>query len=386
MNIRLLLIILVALFCIFPCMSLPWYIGKTALRQSEFQDGILTDCNLCADSGAVNVVSTGIAPGEGARPAITLDVANQHNRSGKRYAVYRTDSSGKTSRAGYVKKPVWGVVWGYRDRQNYHALLLRAGDDDFYGYQTPELQYTLFTVARGDTTFHVRWRRVSSTAIHPETGYNRLHIVPARGGFDIFLGRERECRLGFCHDDRLFGDQAGIYVGRGACVKMKNWSISPHEYLENQILWTAEELNEHLRHSVNPIEGTYEFLQASSTNYNIRLGGNYHLAMVTNGNGYLLIYESGAQRLSDQWQTGMVKAALRPTGLSNLFNVIWYDAEHKPIDEGVKAILAENGVLTIHFTREGVTLEWNRAAPRKDGERYRPQNLQHPVQHTPIAL
>lgn len=367
-------------------MALPWYTGKTSLRQTEFQDEILTDCNLNADSDAVNVISTGIAPGEGYRPAITLDLANQHNRSGKRYAMYRTDSSGKASRAGYVKKPVWGVVWGYCDRQNYHALLLRAGDDDFYGYQTPELQYTLFTVVRGDTIFHVRWKRVTSTAIHPENGYNRLYIEPIRGGYEISLGKERECRLGFCHDDRLFGDQAGIYVGRGACVKMKNWSVSPLEYPEKQVFWDPEKLSEHLRHSVNPIEGTYEFLQTSSTSYNTRLGGDYRLALVANRDHYLLIYESGAQRLADQWQTGMVKAVLRPTGLSNLFDVTWYDAEHKPIEEGVKAILAENGVLTIHFTREGVTLEWNRATPQKDGGQYQPHNMCRPAQHTPIAL
>lgn len=363
MNIRLLLILWVLLLCTPLCFAIPWYTGEETLRQACFQDETLTDCNLCADSDVINVTPTGIYPGEGARPAITLDLANLHNRTGKRYAVYRTDSTGKTLRAGHVRKPVWGVVWGYRDPQNYQALLLQAGEDDFYGYQTPELQYTLFTVVQGDTLFHTRWKRVSSSAIRTETDYNRLHIVPTSGGYEIFLGKERECRLGFCHDDRIFGDRAGIYIGRGACVKVKNWSVTPLEYPEYHIVWEDSALDEYLSHSINSLEGSYEFLQASATSYNTRLGGEYRLALVANGSNYLLIYQSGAQRLADRWQTGMVKAVLRPTGLSNLFDVTWYDSEHRPMNDGIKAVLAENGVLTIHFSREGVILEWNRTTP-----------------------
>ena len=167
---------------------------------------------------------------------------------------------------------------------------------------------------------------------------------------------------------------------------MKEWSVTPHEYPERHIIWKADDLAEYLRQSAHPIEGIYEFLQASSTSYNTRLGGNYRLAMVASGPNYLLVYKSGAQRFEDRWQTGMVKAVLQPTGLSNLFNVTWYDAEHKPLKEGVKAIVADNGVLTIHFSREGVILEWNRATPSEEGYRYQQQKQDHSTPVSPIAL
>ena len=178
-------------------MAQSWYTGEEPLRRAVIQKEILSDCNRNADSDAVNVVSTGIFPGEGMRPSITVELANRHNRTGKKYAVYRVDSTGKSRRAGSVKRPVWGVVWGYRNNQNYHAVLMRAGNDDFYGYQLPELQFSIITVADGDTLVHSRWRRVASSAIHPETDYNRLHIVPTRGGYEILLGNERECRTVF---------------------------------------------------------------------------------------------------------------------------------------------------------------------------------------------
>lgn len=386
MKTRLFILLLTPILYVASGSSRPWYTGKSPLRQAEYQKEKLTDCNLCADSDVVNVTSTGIHPGEGARPSICLDLANRHNRAGKKYAVYRADSTGEAVRTGSVEKPVWGVVWGYRDPQNHHALLLRGGADDFYGYQPPELQFSIITVADGDTVFHARWERISSTAIHPETDYNRLHIVPTGGGYEISLGQERECRIGFCRDDRLFGDLAGIYVGCGACVQMKEWSVTPHEYPERHVIWEADDLAEYLRQSAHPIEGIYEFLQASSTSYNTRLGGNYRLVMVASGPNYLLVYESGAQRFEDRWQTGMVKAVLQPTGLSNLFNVTWYDAEHKPLKEGVKAIVADNGVLTIHFSREGVILEWNRATPSEEGYQYQQQKQDHSTPVSPIAL
>ena len=361
-----LLSLLLTILCIGAGAAPSWYTGETPLRRATLRDGVLTDCNSRADSCVTNTIATGINPGKGARPAITLDIANLHNRTGRRYEVFTTDSTGQTLRQK-VEKPVWGVVWGYRDPQNHHGLLLRAGADDFYGYQPPEWLCTIYTVVRGDTIFHTRWKRVASNSIHPGSDYNRLHIVPVSGGYEILLGPKREFRLGFCRDDRLFGDRAGICVGSGACVRLKNWTVTPREYPERHVIWSAEELNDLLRHSRHPAEGFYEFLQATATNSYTRLGGNYRLALVSSGSHFLLVYIEGAQRFGDQWQTGMVKAVLEPTGLSNLFNVTWYDAEHRPMREGVKAIIGDNGVLTIHFSLEGVILEWNRAV-NPDGE------------------
>ena len=154
MNVHLLLTILVIVLCAGSCVAQSWYTGEEPLRRAVIQKDVLSDCNRNADGDVVNVVSTGIVPGEGMRPSISVELANRHNRTGRKYAVYRVDDSGKSRRAGSVKRPVWGVVWGYRNNQNYHAVLMRAGNDDFYGYQLPELQFTILTVADGDTLVH----------------------------------------------------------------------------------------------------------------------------------------------------------------------------------------------------------------------------------------
>ena len=349
------------------CIAEGWFTGESDFRRASFQKNVLSDYNYQQGVDAVNLTETGIAPGKGLRPTLSLDLANLNNRAHKKYHVYRYDETGSIQKAGSVKNPVWGVVWGYRDSLNFHALLLRGGTPDPYGYNNPELQYRIFTVAEGDTLSHTAWRSLSSPYINAETDYNRIHIVPTDNGYEIFFGTKRECRVGTCRDNRLFGSLAGVYLGSGAQIKMKNWTASPCEYHEPSILWSIEKLTEYFKTSTNPTEGYYELLQASSSNSNIRLGGEYRLALVADKENVLLIYINGAQRLQEQWQPGMVKAVLQPTGISNLFNVTWFDAEHKPLSEGVKAVISTNGILTIHFVREGVRLEWNQAfSPGKD--------------------
>ena len=153
MNTRLLLITFLCVFSIGQCIAQTWYTGKDNFRQAIFQDSILSDYNYQAEKDIVNVTETDIHPGEGFRPSLSLDIANRNNRENKKYPVYRQSQTGTITKAGYVEKTVWGVVWGYGDSSNFHALLLRAGNPDPYGYHIPELQYSIITVAEGDTIF-----------------------------------------------------------------------------------------------------------------------------------------------------------------------------------------------------------------------------------------
>lgn len=139
---------------------------------------------------------------------------------------------------------------------------------------------------------------------------------------------------------------------------MKNWSLSPVEYIERKVFLTADKLYEYLNISTNEIEGFYEPLQSVSASDNIRLGGNYQLAAISTQQHILLLYVNGAQRFQDQWETGMIKAILSPSSIDKFFNVTWYDAEHKPIKDGVKALLLPNKQISILFTQEGVSLKW----------------------------
>ena len=147
---------------------------------------------------------------------------------------------------------------------------------------------------------------------------------------------------------------------------MKNWSLSPVEYIERKVFLTADKLYKYLNISTKEIEGFYEPLQSVSCSDNIRLGGNYQLAAISTQQHILLLYVNGAQRFQDQWETGMIKAILKPTGLVNIFNVTWFDAEHKPLKDGVKAVILSNHIISIYFDKEGVILKWAQTGNKKE--------------------
>ncbi len=316
-----------------------WYIGEEEFAAATLHNGELSHYNYAFEQDVVNLITTSIEPNTNLRPIISLELTNRNCREEKSYPVYHRDSLGKKI-THKVHRPEWGVLWGYRDAQNYHAVLLRTGERDPQGYNPPALQYCILTVDNGNICVHSPWTNTSTGYLNPEEAYNHLLIRPVDGGFEIVLGEEREYRLGFCQDDRLFGNQAGIYVGSGANIMMRNWSITAQKYTERAPHWNSEQIRSHLSKSSNPYEGIYEIATSSSSSYNVRLGGQYRMAFIHDGNDYKLLYLDGAQRAADLWKPGMIKAILQPIDGGEIFRVTWYDVNHNPISENVRATIS----------------------------------------------
>ncbi len=326
-----------------------WYIGKDEFTVVTFHNGELSHSNLAADCNDVNLTATEIVPNSGQRPLISAEITNRNCREGKDYTTYHHTPAGEKI-AHKVNRPEWGIVWGYRNAENHHALLLRTGESDPQGFDPPTLQYCIFTVANGDTLLHQPWSNTPNSYLNPEADYNQLFIRPVDGGFEIFIGEEREYRLGFCADDRLFGDEAGIYIGSGANVAMRNWKVTAQKYVERTPYLTEEQIKTHLSMSTNPYEGIYEIVLATSSSTNIRLGGEYRVAFIQDNNEYKLLYLNGAQRAADLWEPGMVKAILHQIDGGEVFRVTWYDANHNPISENIKATISPQEIEFIFMT------------------------------------
>ncbi len=331
-----------------------WYIGEEEFAGATFRNDELSHYNYAAESNDVNLIVTSIEPNSHQRPLIDVEITNRNCRERKSYPTYYYTPSGEKM-SHSVDHPVWGILWGYRDTENYHALLLRTGESDPQGYNPPTLQYCIFTVAEGDTLLHSAWLNTPDSYLNPEADYNHLLIQPVDGGFEIFIGERNQHRLGFCNDDRLFGNQAGIFVGSGANVAVRNWSITAQPYTERAPYWSETEIWNHLIASNNPYEGVYDIITSSSSSSNIRLGGSYRMALICDNNKYKLLYLDGAQRAADLWKPGMVKADLHPISGGEIFQVTWYDVNHSPLSEDITATISPKS-LKILFLSTGTQL------------------------------
>lgn len=96
------------------------------------------------------------------------------------------------------------------------------------------------------------------------------------------------------------------------------------------------------------LAGYWTYLDGENDERMARNGGRYRLAIVPDGDGgYLAIYLGGAEVNRDSWRAGMIKARLQPTRFRDHFETVWYDAEMRPIDRDVSAMLDQGALLTI---------------------------------------
>ncbi len=356
---RTLLLVVLSGWSVFSAQA--WYIGKEEFSAATFHNGELSHYNYVAGNNDINLITTEIEPNSGLRPLISLEITNRNCREGKSYPAYYRTTSGE-KKFHKINRPEWGLLWGYRNAENYHALLFRTGESDPQGFDPPTLQYCILTVANGDTLLHQPWNNTPNSYLNPEAGYNHLLIRPVDGGFEIFIGEEREYRLGLCADDRLFGNEAGIYIGSGANVVMRNWKITPQKYVERTPYLTEEEIFARLNESTNPYEGIYELIGSGSYSSNLRLGGKYRVALIYDNDEFKMLYLDGAQRAADLWKPGMIKAIFRHISEGEIFHAIWFDANHTPISDETKAFFQDQ-LFRVIFSWNNAYLNFMKISP-----------------------
>ena len=156
-------------------------------------------------------------------------------------------------------------------------------------------------------------------------------------------------------------DSIGFYLAPGASispdfVRLSSSSLSP--FLTP---WDDPDLlNEYLQASLDWLEGYWQPLDRSLDEALLRLGGDYRFALVRAENGYDLIYLSGAKINPDAWRRGMLKASLRPSGIKDVWNIVWYDSMHAPLSHELKAQFDNNGTLSIQFPYQNSQLRLQR--------------------------
>lgn len=129
--------------------------------------------------------------------------------------------------------------------------------------------------------------------------------------------------------------------------------------------WTDQDkLKEYLKRSADPLEGIWTLYGSTLEDTLLRMGGDYRLALVCNGNGYDIIYLSGAAVGRDRWQRGMIKGHLVATDFGGVYGLVWYDAEMKRMDHELKAQTEEFGnVLRLYFPYQDSSVVLRKVTP-----------------------
>lgn len=126
--------------------------------------------------------------------------------------------------------------------------------------------------------------------------------------------------------------------------------------------WKGEkEFEALLKKSKDPLEGYWTIFDRDLEESLLRLGGNYRLAIMKNGENYSVIYLSGATIHNKKWEQGMLKAILTPGDFQNVFKVEWFDAEGNPLSNSI-IVQREDDVLTIQFPYQNSSIRLRKIA------------------------
>lgn len=281
--------------------------------------------------------------------SFSLRVSNLNNESGKTYRHAAGDGGSEP-----VSHPAWGLaVTGGGRLLKFEVATLHECYDDIMPTRmrlTARLDGT--TVAETCLTAGVEYF----------TGENAWRLI-RRGGEYILSGGNRlyDTRLQVMAPE-LTPDSIGLFVAPGGRISADHMSLNvladrmPAARTDVSHFADADVRNSYFSRSEDPVEGEWEIFDRTLDDTQLRVGGEYRLAIVARNGGYDMIYLSGSQKNASTWRAGMAKGSLEATSFGNVFDVVWLDPAHSPIQGEIKAQFSAPDVLVLQFADHASTL------------------------------
>lgn len=265
----------------------------------------------------------------------------------------------------------WGMVVSGKDASRLY-IDIRATEGDFDGISTtPLIEITYRSDGRqpskksfADNSGLLAIMKSGMRGLDPTGATNFFKIVILNRTLTLFGGlHSPERLLQFPLPDDFIPAGIGFYVMPGGCLLADEIRLSTESFDSVRSVWESPDLlDEYLSASYDIMEGYWQTLDRSLEESLIRLGGDYRYAMVRAEEGYDLLYLSGARVNAPAWRFGMVKASLRPSGITGIWEVEWHDAMHKTMGHEIKAQADKDGTLTIQFPYQDSQLRLHRTA------------------------
>lgn len=278
-----------------------------------------------------------------------LRLANLNNKQGKTRTIKNPMTGDKTT----LTSTKWGLVFNHDQQGNYYAVVLNCDNSTPYNDIMDQRTMHISLIRHNGEDVETMAETTLAKHVSLEEDMNTLCVDVGDHSVSVSIGRDRLEQVLEVALDRPMGEvMVGYLVGPGARVAVERAVLTIDN--ENQtipdISWTREMLDEHFDATTDPIEGYWKYLDRDMEDKWLRLGGRYTLALVSNGDGYDIIYIDGAQVKKSHWLAGMKKGHLAKTSFTGNYDLTWIDATMEPIDNDDNYASIENGIiLTLYF-------------------------------------
>lgn len=249
-------------------------------------------------------------------------------------------------RAG-LSKSKWGVVWDYQSSNNFKIIEITWNNTTYGDFaDTRQLVVSFIEVTNGE-------RNVVNTSslekgVDLSTGLNSVLLEVENSKFNLFVGSDKYHYIGTFNYDNAFNGMCGVYSTVDALVENFVVDTTPDMSLKLMTDYTRQSLSEKFGVKMVAHEGFWCYLDRDNNPDWAKLGGRYNLALLKVKDDYLIIYLSGAETNSSNWEEGMIKGRLKATIFQNHYDLEWYDSLFELIDVDAYASI-NNSILTLEF-------------------------------------
>ena len=242
-----------------------------------------------------------------------------------------------------AKPPAWGMT--LTDAEGHRCTVsIRAAESDDDGFGTR--QAIEATVEYAGETSAVKGNGSRAGIGSPE----RIRLERINGEWDMTFTSDKTFTLPPLPIPPTFTPDSLAISTEADRLTLRSVSITRRpDPAELATRWSdTTMLDRHIARSADPLEGYWRLYDFTLEQQLIRTGGDYRLAIVRDGDGYLIVYLGGARTAAAEWHPGMIKGQLRHTPFPGIYDLVWLDASFLPMSHQLKAVSTDgDNILTI---------------------------------------
>lgn len=267
----------------------------------------------------------------------------------------------------------YGIAWDMTDNLSgpyYRAMLSPVEDTGRNAFsEQPGVVLVIQRVTPSANATSIISRHVLSDNIETLRCDNSLAVeIDCRTGEATVLAGDKDLKTITSVPSSASGSFAVISRGRASVDLIVSESVADYSALLST-QWTTDSLLKTLSEPAhNAPQGIWTYLDRDNDLRYCRLGGEYSIAIVDDGNGgFDIIYLDGASTAASQWKAGMRKGHLRPTMFRNHFDLLWYDATMNAIQSEASATMEQDAILRLDFPLLKSSMRFSRCRDISNG-------------------
>ena len=164
---------------------------------------------------------------------------------------------------------------------------------------------------------------------------------------------------GFCPDSISY------ILSPGASIKVMSGAVMVYpenEYVTERV--NPDSIRQHINMSTDMAEGEWVYLDRVMDESLLRMGGEYRLLTLRNGDGYNIYYLAGADINPGKWHSGELKGRLLPDDNVSLRIVFFYVcvdvARGDWMQHNLNAVFEQKDILTLQFPYQSSSIRFLR--------------------------